>query len=62
MGRYGLPVNDADVFGTDLYSWPVGRRVSHPLSQIVECGLHRNAKAAIFGGNARRPFGVPDAT
>jgi uncharacterized protein len=47
------------VFGTDLYSWPVGRRVSHLLPQIVECGLPLDAKAAILGGNARRLFGVP---
>jgi predicted TIM-barrel fold metal-dependent hydrolase len=47
------------LFGTDLYSWPVGRRVSHLLPQIVECGLPPDAKAAILGGNARRLFGMP---
>lgn len=47
------------MFGTDLYSWPVGRRVSHLLPQIVACGLPRDAKTAILGGNARRVFGVP---
>jgi uncharacterized protein len=47
------------VFGTDLYSWPVGRRVSHLLPQIVECGLSRDAKTAILGGNARRLLSVP---
>jgi predicted TIM-barrel fold metal-dependent hydrolase len=46
------------LFGTDLYSWPVGRRVSHLLPQIVACGLHRDAKASILGDNARRLFGV----
>jgi len=46
------------VFGTDLYSWPVGRRVSHLIPQIVECDLPRDAKAAILGDNARRLFGV----
>jgi uncharacterized protein len=46
------------LFGTDLYSWPVGRRASHLLTQIVECGLPRDAKAAILGGNARRLFGL----
>jgi len=50
------------LFGTDLYSWPVGRRVSHLLPQIVGCGLPRDAKAAILGGNARRLFGVPVGT
>ena len=44
------------VFGTDLYSWPVGRRVSHLLLQIVDCELPHEAKAAILGGNARRLF------
>jgi len=46
------------LFGTDLYSWPVGRRVSHLLPQIVECGLPRETKAAILGDNARRLFGM----
>jgi len=46
------------LFGTDLYSWPVGRRVSHLIPQIVECDLPRDAKAAILGDNARRLFGV----
>jgi predicted TIM-barrel fold metal-dependent hydrolase len=46
------------LFGTDLYSWPVGRRVSHLLRQIVECELSHDAKAAILGGNARQLFGV----
>ena len=46
------------LFGTDLYSWPVGRRVSHLLPQIVECGLPQDAKVAILGGNARHLFGV----
>jgi predicted TIM-barrel fold metal-dependent hydrolase len=46
------------LFGTDLYSWPVGRRASHLLAQIVECDLPHDAKAAILGHNARRLFGV----
>jgi predicted TIM-barrel fold metal-dependent hydrolase len=46
------------VFGTDLYSWPVGRRVSHLLPQIIESRLPHEAKAAILGGNARRLFGL----
>jgi predicted TIM-barrel fold metal-dependent hydrolase len=46
------------LFGTDLYSWPVGRRTSHLLPQIIECALPREAKAAILGWNARRLFGV----
>jgi predicted TIM-barrel fold metal-dependent hydrolase len=42
------------VFGTDLYSWPVGRRISHLLPQIVASDLRQEDKAAILGGNARR--------
>jgi predicted TIM-barrel fold metal-dependent hydrolase len=46
------------VFGTDLYSHPVGRRISHLLPQIVESSLSHDDKAAILGGNARRLFGL----
>jgi predicted TIM-barrel fold metal-dependent hydrolase len=46
------------VFGTDLYSHPVGRRISHLLPQIVESSLSHDDKAAILGGNARRLLGV----
>jgi predicted TIM-barrel fold metal-dependent hydrolase len=56
VGRFG---HDRVLFGTDLYSWPVGRRVSHLLPQIVESGLSNGAKAAILGTNARRLFGMP---
>jgi predicted TIM-barrel fold metal-dependent hydrolase len=45
-------------FGTDLYSWPVGRRISHVLDQIVGSDLPPAAKAAILGENARRLFGL----
>jgi predicted TIM-barrel fold metal-dependent hydrolase len=47
------------VFGTDLYSHPVGRRISHLLPQIVASSLSDTAKAAILGGNARRVLRVP---
>jgi hypothetical protein len=46
------------VFGTDLYSPPLGRRISHLLPQIVESSLAPAEKALILGGNARRLFGV----
>jgi predicted TIM-barrel fold metal-dependent hydrolase len=49
------------VFGTDLYSWPVGRRVSHLLGQIIESDLTETEKAMILGGNARALFGLGDA-
>ena len=45
-------------FGTDLYSWPVGKRVSHLLAQIVESKLAHRDKALILGGNARTLFGL----
>jgi len=47
------------VFGTDLYSHPVGRRISHILEQILASELSDEAKAAILAGNARRLFGLP---
>ncbi len=46
------------VFGTDLYSTPVGRRISHLLPQIEACDLTNDEKAAILAGNARRLFGI----
>jgi hypothetical protein len=47
------------VFGTDLYSSPVGRRISHLLPQIEASALPDRDKAAILGGNARQLLGVP---
>jgi predicted TIM-barrel fold metal-dependent hydrolase len=46
------------IFGTDLYSPPVGRRISHILAQLLESGLSEEDKALIVGGNARRFFGL----
>jgi predicted TIM-barrel fold metal-dependent hydrolase len=46
------------VFGTDLYSYPVGRRISHLLPQVVESSLSPDDKAGILGGNARRILGL----
>jgi predicted TIM-barrel fold metal-dependent hydrolase len=46
------------VFGTDLYSHPVGRRISHLLGQVKESALSRADKELILAGNARRLFGL----
>jgi predicted TIM-barrel fold metal-dependent hydrolase len=56
IGRVGY---DRVVFGTDLYSHPVGRRISHLLPQIIESGLSQEAKTAVLGATARRLLGVP---
>ena len=45
-------------FGTDLYSPPVGRRISHLLPQILESALSHEEKSLILGGNARKLFGL----
>ncbi len=47
------------VFGTDLYSFPVGRRISHLLPQIEASSLSDADKAAVLGGTARRLLRVP---
>lgn len=44
------------LFGTDLYSPPIGRRISHLVAQIIESSLADSDKAAILCGNARRLF------
>lgn len=42
------------VFGTDLYSWPLGRRITHLLPQLLESALPEADKRALLGENARR--------
>jgi len=49
------------VFGTDLYSHPVGRRISHLLPQIAASALTDAEKTAILGGTARTLLRVPSA-
>ena len=46
------------VFGTDLYSPPLGYRISHVLDELLESDLDDDSKAAVLGGTARRLFGV----
>src|SRR3954468_2997429 len=48
------------VFGTDLYSPPLGRRISHLVPQILESSLTDADKAKILGNNARQLFRVPE--
>ena len=50
------------VFGTDLYSPPLGRRISHLVPQILESSLSDDNKAKIFGQNARQLFGLEPRT
>jgi predicted TIM-barrel fold metal-dependent hydrolase len=57
--RFGI---DRVVFGTDLYSYPVGRRISHLLPQFIESDLTHDEKAAILGGTARKLLGVTTKT
>ena len=46
------------VYGTDLYSWPLGQRISHILGQLLESDLSDDEKASVAGGNARRLLGL----
>jgi predicted TIM-barrel fold metal-dependent hydrolase len=45
-------------FGTDLYSWPLGRKISPLAAEIAACSLDDEAKRAILSGNAKRLFGL----
>jgi predicted TIM-barrel fold metal-dependent hydrolase len=46
-------------FGTDLYSWPLGRKVSPIAAEVAASTLDDEAKRLILGGNARRLFRIP---
>lgn len=50
------------VFGTDLYSHPVGRRISHLLPQILESDLSEAQQRLILGDNSRRLFGLDEGS
>ena len=54
-GQFGA---ERVVFGTDLYSPPLGRRISHLVPQILDSGLSDDEKTLILGGNARALFGL----
>ena len=54
--RFGA---DRLVFGTDLYSPPLGRRISHLMPQILSSTLSEQDKALVLGGNARRLYKLP---
>lgn len=45
-------------FGTDLYSWPLGRRLSPIAAEVAQSALDADAKALILSGNARRLFRI----
>ncbi|MCB0993472.1 MAG: amidohydrolase family protein [Acidimicrobiales bacterium] len=55
IGRHGA---HRYVFGTDLYSWPLGRRISHIKDELVASDLDDDTLAAVLGGNARSLFGL----
>lgn len=46
------------VFGTDLYSYPLGRRISHILAELIASDLDETTKAALVGGTARQLYGL----
>jgi predicted TIM-barrel fold metal-dependent hydrolase len=53
--RYGP---DRVVFGTDLYSHPLGYARSTVLAQLAESGLAPEALRAVLAGNAQRLLGL----
>ena len=45
-------------FGTDLYSWPLGRRISPIADDIAASSLDDSAKQLVLAGNASRLFHI----
>jgi uncharacterized protein len=59
IDRHG---SDRVVFGTDLYSHPVGYRRSYVLAQLLESRLSPEVRQNVLAGNAERLLGlVPHA-
>ncbi len=46
-------------FGTDLYSWPLGRKISLIAREVADSALNDGDKRLILAGNARRLFRIP---
>ncbi len=55
MDRFG---HERVIFGTDLYSHPLGYAQSWVLRQFRESGLANGVLADVLGGNARRLLGL----
>jgi predicted TIM-barrel fold metal-dependent hydrolase len=47
-------------FGTDLYSWPLGRAISPIAAAVASSSLDDEAKQQVLAGNARRLFHIAD--
>jgi predicted TIM-barrel fold metal-dependent hydrolase len=47
---------DRVAFGTDLYSWPLGRQISPLAKDIARGRMSDPEKQAVLAGNARRLF------
>lgn len=48
------------VYGSDLYSHPLGYRRTHGIGQIIEADLSEEERTLIFSGNIRRLLGLAD--
>ncbi|MCF2531605.1 amidohydrolase family protein [Yinghuangia soli] len=53
---------DRLVFGTDLYSAPLGYRRNHVLGQLLDCDVPDDVKQAVLAGTLERLLGLPAAT
>jgi predicted TIM-barrel fold metal-dependent hydrolase len=55
IDRYGV---DRVIFGTDLYSHPLGYQRSYVLAQFLESGLPAEVLQRVLAGNAERLLGL----